>query len=141
VEGEDTLPSAPKSNATISAFFAARSTLLCCKRNGPRPSASPFSGSSKLDSLETALTDDLVAFLRKLLYDENLVQEEVLLGPIVQAVGAIEEDRIDEAVEKFAGLLRKAVKDAKAQHGKSKRVRVFLRLQDQMGDLPFFPGT
>jgi hypothetical protein len=81
---------------------------------------------SKLDSLESVLTDDLVAFLRKLLYDENLVQEEVLLGPIVQAVGAIEEDRIDEAVEKFAGLLRKAVKDAKAQHGKGKRVRVFL---------------
>jgi hypothetical protein len=96
---------------------------------------------SKLDSLATVLTDDLIAFLRKLLYDENLVQEEVLLGPIVQAVGAIEEDRIDEAVEKFAGLLRKAVKDAKAQHGKSKRVRVFLRLQDQMGDLPFSPGT
>jgi hypothetical protein len=89
---------------------------------------------SKLDSLATVLTDDLVAFLRKLLYDENLVQEEILLGPIVQAVGAIEEDRIDEAVEKFAGLLRKAVKDAKAQHGKGKRVRVFLRMQDQMGD-------
>jgi hypothetical protein len=91
---------------------------------------------SKVDSLTTLLTDDLVAFLRKLLYDENLVQEEVPLGPIVQAVGAIEEDRIDEAVEHFARLLRKAVKDAKAQHGKGKRVRVFLRLQDTTGDLP-----
>ena len=90
---------------------------------------------SKVDSLATVLNDELVAFLRKLLYDENLVQEEVSLGPIVQAVGAIEEDRIDEAVEQFAGLLRKAVKDAKAQHGKSKRVRVFLRLQDNIGDL------
>jgi hypothetical protein len=89
---------------------------------------------SKMDSLATVLTDDLVSFLRKLLYDENLVQEEVPLGPIVQAVGAIEEDRIDEAVEQFAGLLRKAVKDAKAQHGKGKRVRVFLRLQDRIGD-------
>src|SRR5690606_14632233 len=90
---------------------------------------------SKVDSLTTVLTDELVAFLRKLLYDENLVQEEVSLGPIVQAVGAIEEDRIDEAVEQFAGLLRKAVKDAKAQHGKGKRVRFFLRLQDNIGDL------
>ena len=89
---------------------------------------------SKVDSLTTVLTEDLVAFLRKLLYDENLVQEEISLGPIVQAVGAIEEDRIDEAVEQFAGLLRKAVKDAKAQHGKGKRVRVFLRLQDKIGD-------
>jgi hypothetical protein len=90
---------------------------------------------SKVDSLTTVLTDDLVAFLRKLLYDENLVQEEVPLGPIVQAVGAIEEDRIEEAVEQFAGLLRKAVKDAKAQHGQGKRVRVFLRLQNNIGDL------
>jgi hypothetical protein len=89
---------------------------------------------SKLDSLATVLTDELVAFLRKLLYDENLVQEEVPLGPIVQAVGAIEEDRIDEAVDEFAGLLRKAVKDAKALHGKGKRVRVFLRMQDKIGD-------
>lgn len=90
---------------------------------------------SKMDSLAGALTDDLIAFLRKLLYDENLVQEEVPLGPIVQAVGAIEEDRIDDSVEKFAGLLRKAIKDAKAQHGKGKRVRVFLRLQDKIGDV------
>jgi len=96
---------------------------------------------AKMDELANALTDNLVAFLRKLLYDENLVQEEVPLGPIVQAVGAIEEDRIDEAVEMFAGLLRKAVKDAKAQHGKGKRVRVFLRMQDKMGELPFSPGT
>src|SRR5438309_6602321 len=96
---------------------------------------------SKMDSLAAVLTDDLVAFLRKLLYDENLVQEEVSLGPIVQAVGAIEEDRIDEAVEMFAGLLRKAVKDAKAQHGIGKRMRVFLRMQDKMGDLPFSQGT
>jgi len=89
---------------------------------------------SKMDSLASVLTDDLVAFLRKLLYDENLVQEEVPLGPIVQTVGAIEEDRIDEAVDQFAVLLRKAVKDAKAQHGKDKRVRVFLRLQDTIGE-------
>ncbi len=82
---------------------------------------------SKLESLSTALTDELVEFLRKLLYDENLVQEEVSLIPIVQEVGAIEEDHIDEAVELFARLLRKAVKEAKAQHGKSKKVRIFLR--------------
>jgi hypothetical protein len=82
------------------------------------------------DALAGVLTDDLVDFLRKLLYDENLVQEEISLGPIVHDVGAIEEDHIDEAVDKFSKLLTKAVKDAKAKHGQSKRVRVFLRLQD-----------
>ena len=87
------------------------------------------------DALASVLTDDLVEFLRKLLYDENLVQEEISLGPIVHDVGAIEEDHIDEAVDKFAMLLTKAVKDAKAKHGKSKRVRVFLRLQDSDGSI------
>jgi hypothetical protein len=87
------------------------------------------------DALAGVLTDDLVEFLRKLLYDENLVQEEIPLAPIVQAVGAIEEEHIDEAVERFAKLLAKAVKDAKAKHGKSKRVRVFLRLEDIEGGL------
>lgn len=85
------------------------------------------------DALAGVLTDDLVNFLRKLLYDENLVQEEIPLGPIVHDVGAIEEDHIDEAVDKFSKLLTKAVKDAKAKHGQSKRVRVFLRLQDSDG--------
>jgi hypothetical protein len=87
------------------------------------------------DALAGVLTDDLVDFLRKLLYDENLVQEEISLGPIVSDVGAIEEDHIDEAVEKFAKLLTKAVKDAKAKHGKSKRVRIFLRLQALNGSV------
>ena len=88
------------------------------------------------DSLAGVMTEDLVEFLRKLLYDENLIQEEVALGPIVQQVGAIEEDRIDAAVEKFAKLLSKAVKEAKSKHGKAKRVRVFLRLQDQGEGMP-----
>lgn len=87
------------------------------------------------DALAGVLTDDLVDFLRKLLYDENLVQEEIPLGPIVSDVGAIEEDHIDEAVDKFAKLLTKAVKDAKAKHGKSKRVRIFLRLQGSDGSV------
>ena len=87
------------------------------------------------DALAGVLTDDLVDFLRKLLYDENLVQEEIQLWPIVGEVGAIEEDHIDEAVDKFAKLLMKAVKDAKAKHGKSKRVRVFLRLQGSDGSV------
>jgi hypothetical protein len=87
------------------------------------------------DALAGVLTDDLVDFLRKLLYDENLVQEEIQLGPIVSDVGAIEEDHIDEAVDKFAKLLTKAVKDAKAKHGKSKRVRIFLRLQPPDGSV------
>ena len=86
---------------------------------------------ANMDLLVSVITEELVEFLRKLLYDENLIQEEVPLGPIVQLIGAIEEDRIDEAVERFAKLLTKAVKEAKSKHGKTKRVRVFLRLQDQ----------
>ncbi len=82
------------------------------------------------DSLAGVMTEDLVEFLRKLLYDENLIQEEVPLGPIVLEVGAIEEDRIDDKVALFAKLLSKAVKEAKSKHGKAKRVRVFLRLGD-----------
>jgi hypothetical protein len=81
------------------------------------------------DALAGVLSDDLVEFLRKLLYDENLVQEEISLGPIVQEVGAIEEGHVDEAVERFGKLLAKAIKDAKVKHGKAKRVRVFLRLE------------
>jgi hypothetical protein len=65
----------------------------------------------------------------------NLVQEEIALGPIVDEVGAIEEDHVDEAVDKFAKLLTKAVQDAKAKHGKSKRVRIFLRLQGSDGSV------
>ena len=87
------------------------------------------------DALAGVLTDEFVDFLRKLLYDENLVQEEIPLGPIVSAVGAIEEDHVDEAVDFFAKMLTKAVKDAKAKHGKSKRVRVFLRLQGPDGSV------
>lgn len=86
------------------------------------------------DALAGVLTDDLVEFLRKLLYDENLVQEEIPLGPIVQEVGAIEEGHVDEAVERFGKLLAKAIKDAKVKHGKAKRVRVFLRLEGTEGD-------
>ncbi len=85
------------------------------------------------DALAGVLSDDLVEFLRNLLYDENLVQQEIPLGPIVQEVGAIEEGHVDEAVEKFGKLLAKAVRDAKVKHGKTKRVRVFLRLEGPEG--------
>jgi len=85
------------------------------------------------DKLANVLTDDLIAFLRKLLFDENLVHEEVALEPIIQHVGAIEEDRVDESIALFTKLLNKAVKDAKDKHGKGKRVRVFLRFYDNTG--------
>lgn len=85
------------------------------------------------DKLANVLTDDLVAFLRKLLYDENLVHEEVALEPIIQEVGAIEEDRVDEAIAVFTKLLKTAVRDAKNKHAASKRVRVFLRFHGNDG--------
>ncbi|WP_337287272.1 hypothetical protein [Candidatus Methylomirabilis sp.] len=80
------------------------------------------------DKLVEVITDDLVAFLRRLLQEANIVQESVELGPIIRQIGAIEEDRVDEAMSKLTALLTKAVKDAKAKHGPSKRVRVFLRI-------------
>jgi hypothetical protein len=80
------------------------------------------------DRLAGVLNDDLVAFLRKVLYDENLADEQIPLGPIIQQVGAIEETRVEEAVSTLTRLLTKAIKDAKARHGASKRVRVFLTL-------------
>ena len=49
------------------------------------------------------------------------------LAPLVTEVGAIEESRMDDAVEKLSRLLLNALKDAKARHGPGKRVRVFLR--------------
>jgi hypothetical protein len=83
------------------------------------------------DKLAEVMTEDLAAFLRKLLHDDNIVRESVSLKPIVQEIGAIEEDRIQEGVSKFSNLLTKAIKDAKAKHGTGKRVRVFLRLGDE----------
>jgi hypothetical protein len=86
------------------------------------------------DKLANLLNDDLVAFLRKTLYDENLVSEQVPLAPILQQVGAIEEGRVDEAVSTIARLLTNAIKDAKAKHGPGKRVRVFLTLNVSGGE-------
>ena len=56
------------------------------------------------------------------------MDEEVPLAPLAAEIGAIEESRMDEAVEKLSRLLLKALRDAKAgTHGPGKRVRVFLR--------------
>jgi len=82
------------------------------------------------DKLVGVITDDLVAFLRQLLQEANIVHESVALGPILDQIGAIEEERVEEAVSRLASLLTKAIKDAKAKHGAGKRVRVFLRLGD-----------
>jgi len=43
---------------------------------------------------------------------------------------------VDEAVATLAQLLTRAIKDAKAKHGPSKRVRVFLTLDTPLTDLP-----
>jgi hypothetical protein len=88
------------------------------------------------DRLAGVLNDDLVAFLRQTLYDENLVDEQLSLAPILQHIGAIDETRVEEAVSTLARLLTKAIKEAKAKHGPSKRVRVFLTLDTPLADLP-----
>ena len=46
------------------------------------------------------MTDELAAFLRQVLQEANIVQESVTLGPILQQLGAIEEDRVDEFLSK-----------------------------------------
>jgi hypothetical protein len=96
---------------------------------------------SNADQLAGFLNDELLAFLRKTLYDENLVSEQVPLSPIIQQVGAIEEGRVDEAISTIARLLTNAIKDAKAKHGHNKRVRVFLTLDIPKGDLGGPSGT
>jgi hypothetical protein len=88
------------------------------------------------DRLAGVLNDDLVAFLRQTLYDENLVDEQLSLAPILQHIGAIDETRAEEAVSTLAQLLTKAIKDAKAKHGPSKRVRVFLTLDTPLASIP-----
>ena len=88
------------------------------------------------DRLAGVLNDDLVAFLRQVLYDENLVDEQLSLAPILQQIGAIDETRVEEAVSTLGRLLTKAIKDAKAKHGPSKRVRVFLTLDTPLAGVP-----
>jgi hypothetical protein len=88
------------------------------------------------DRLAGVLNDDLVAFLRQVLYDENLVDEQLPLAPILQHIGAIDETRVEEAVATLGQLLTKAIKDAKAKHGPSKRVRVFLTLDTPLTGVP-----
>ena len=82
------------------------------------------------DKLTGMMTDELVAFLRQLLQEANIVQASIALAPILEQIGPIEEDRVDEAISKLAGLLKNAIKNAKAKHGQSKRVRVFLQMDD-----------
>ena len=83
-----------------------------------------------VDKLTDVMTEELAAFLRRLLQQANIVQESIALTPIIEQIGAIEEDRVDEAISKLTGLLKNAIRDAKAKHGTGKRVRVFLRLDD-----------
>ena len=85
------------------------------------------------DKLVSVITDDLVTFLRKLLQEANIVHETVALLPILNQIGAVEEERIEESLSKLTSLLRTAIKNAKAKHGAGKRVRVLFRLDE--------PGT
>ena len=85
------------------------------------------------DKLAGVLTDELVAFLRRALYDESIVSETIALAPIIQEIGAIDESRISEALELITKLLTKAFRDAKSKHGPDKRVRMCLALDEAEG--------
>jgi len=82
------------------------------------------------DKLVAVITDDLVAFLRKLLQEANIVHETVALKPILDQVGAIEDARLEEALAKLTTLLRTAIKNAKAKHPAGKHVRVLLQMDE-----------
>jgi hypothetical protein len=88
------------------------------------------------DKLVGVITDDLVTFLRKLLQEANIVHETVALQPILNQIGAVEEERIEESLSKLTSLLRTAIKNAKAKHGAGKRVRVLFRLDEPGADGP-----
>ena len=88
------------------------------------------------DKLVGVITDDLVTFLRKLLQEANIVHETVALQPILDQIGAVEEERIEESLSKLTSLLRTAIKNAKARHGAGKRVRVLFRLDEPGTDGP-----
>jgi hypothetical protein len=93
------------------------------------------------DKLADVLTDELVAFLRRVLYDESIVSETIPLAPIVRQVGAIDQSRISEALEKITSLLSKAFQDARAKHGHDKRVRIFLTLDEAEADVAIAPAV
>jgi hypothetical protein len=64
------------------------------------------------DKLVGVITDDLVTFLRKLLQEANIVHETVALQPILNQIGAVEEERIEESLSKLTSLLRTAIREA-----------------------------
>ena len=69
------------------------------------------------DKLADVMTDDLASFLRQLLQEANIVQESIALGPILQQIGAIEEDRVDEAISRFTSS------DQKRHQGRQSQAR------------------
>jgi len=83
--------------------------------------------SASPEKLADAASDDLISALRQILREANIVQESISLGPILKQVGAIEAERVDEAMSLFARLVKEAIGRARAKHGAEKRVRVFLR--------------
>ncbi|MGI8601810.1 MAG: hypothetical protein ACR2OZ_02295 [Verrucomicrobiales bacterium] len=85
------------------------------------------------EKLVAVLSDDLLEFLRKLLQEQNLAQVEISLADLLDQIGAIDGERIDDVVDQFATLLREKLKDARAQQGSGKRVRLFLRTERPSG--------
>jgi hypothetical protein len=81
------------------------------------------------DKLVGLLTEDLLEFLRQLLQEQNLAQVEVSVADLLDQLGAVDGERIDDVVDKLAQLLRQRLKDAKAQQPPGKRVRLFLRAE------------
>lgn len=65
--------------------------------------------------------------------DEALLELLLTFG-ILNQIGAVEEERIEEALSKLTSLLRTAIKNAKAKHGAGKRVRVLFRLENEKAE-------
>ena len=88
------------------------------------------------DRLAGVLNDDLVAFLRQILYDENLVDEQLPWRRSCSTSAPSTRHAWKRLFRRWRELLTKAIKDAKAKHGPSKRVRVFLTLDTPLAGLP-----
>jgi uncharacterized membrane-anchored protein YjiN (DUF445 family) len=69
------------------------------------------------DKLVDVMTDDLAGFLGQLLRDANIVQESILLGPIVEQIGAIEELAVFLRAAKLHGIRKSGAPSGRFAYG------------------------
>ncbi len=80
--------------------------------------------------LVEVLNEEFVKMLRKILFDETLVNEQISNGPIFRKIGPIEDNKIEESVSNISELPFQEIKNLKKKHCPNKRVRIFLTADD-----------